>query len=170
MSEGQEEKFYCVEVKQGTIDYRNGKIKYASPATLEYRKKYYQEHRDKMIAYAKQKLKCEICGKIISKNVMEEHKKSKKCLMVRQNGIDHHCDEIFKKAEKMVEKTKLLNQLFTTPEENQRIKETTEKMEKIVELMKMYEKLNMLEDILKVKKEMNNELKLCINELIDDEK
>ena len=45
----------------------------------EYSRKYYKEHRDKMLENAKQKIKCEVCGSIVPKGHIKRHKRGYLC-------------------------------------------------------------------------------------------
>lgn len=47
---------------------------------LEKQKQYYQENREKILENINQKITCEICGFIGTKNHLKRHQKSKKCM------------------------------------------------------------------------------------------
>ena len=48
-------------------------------------KKYYQDNKEVIAEKKKQKCKCDICGAEITKYVLARHKKSQKCLSVKNN-------------------------------------------------------------------------------------
>ena len=63
------------------MDYQKQyKAKYrADPVNKEKEKTYAKKWRDANKDYIKEKIKCDNCGAMISRNGIAEHKKSKKC-------------------------------------------------------------------------------------------
>ena len=47
--------------------------------STEYQKKYFNEHRDKLIKYALEPITCNLCNTSIIRNSIYRHQKSKKC-------------------------------------------------------------------------------------------
>lgn len=48
---------------------------------------YHQQNKERIHARKNQKINCSICGAIISKNNYAKHKKSKKCMRVKEKNI-----------------------------------------------------------------------------------
>jgi len=46
----------------------------------EYHKQYYQDNRDEILDKQNQKITCDICGSIVRKDGLSEHKRTKKCI------------------------------------------------------------------------------------------
>ena len=66
--------------EDNTDNIKEGKAKYrADPANKEKEKIYAKKWRDANIDYRKEKIKCDNCGTMISRNGIAEHKKTKKC-------------------------------------------------------------------------------------------
>jgi hypothetical protein len=52
---------------------------------LEKRKEYYEENKGHILEKQKEKCKCDNCGVEITKKLLQRHKKSQKCLSVKNN-------------------------------------------------------------------------------------
>jgi hypothetical protein len=61
-------------VNRHTIYYHNNKNKIIQKA-----KDYYKENRDELLNRMKEKVECDKCKSIVSRNKLARHKKSKKC-------------------------------------------------------------------------------------------
>ena len=46
--------------------------------STEYQKKYFNEHRDKLLKYALEPITCNLCNTLIIRNSIYRHQKSKK--------------------------------------------------------------------------------------------
>ena len=44
-----------------------------------YHKLYYQEHKEDMLKYGCEKVQCDLCHRIVSRNQLLKHKQSKLC-------------------------------------------------------------------------------------------
>lgn len=44
-----------------------------------YHKKYYNDHKEMMLAYGKKKLKCDKCGRSVTRNQLLRHQRTKIC-------------------------------------------------------------------------------------------
>jgi hypothetical protein len=76
----------------------------------EYSKEYYQQNREKVLAYYRQKIKCEDCGKEMSRRNKTDHKGTAICLK-RQEMLK-------KSAENGTQLLDVLKQISSSSEEN----------------------------------------------------
>ena len=72
---------YGKQYRQNNVDkIKEGKARYrADPANKEKEKIYAKQWREEHKTYINEKIKCDNCGCIVSRNSMHGHKKSKKC-------------------------------------------------------------------------------------------
>ena len=47
--------------------------------SIEYRRKYFQENRERIVKTMYEKISCPLCGSVVSKSHMNRHQKTKKC-------------------------------------------------------------------------------------------
>ena len=55
-----------------------------NPDKVEQKKQRYQDNRDNILEKQKQKITCDICGSIVRKGGLSEHKKTKKCIEAKK--------------------------------------------------------------------------------------
>ena len=72
---------YGKQYRENNVDkIKEGKARYrADPANKEKEKIYAKQWREEHKKYINEKIKCDNCGCMISKNGIAEHKKTKKC-------------------------------------------------------------------------------------------
>ena len=47
--------------------------------SVEYSRNYYKLNREKLFAYANEKITCELCGSLVVRNHLSRHKKGYRC-------------------------------------------------------------------------------------------
>jgi hypothetical protein len=94
-----------------------------------YQKQYYEKNKEKLLKDLKEKVTCELCGKVTSKCNLLTHQRSSKCKNTHYLAQGEKLDKLIGEFSKLRKKEKLKNK--TDPEIQNRLKEIVFELRKV---------------------------------------